>query len=425
MSNDDPTPTPGSGASRQGQAGPPVTPGSPAPAFPAVPPAHAGAPGSPPPPPAPRDSLGRVAARSAIVTTVVLVIVGVFFGIVSLLWTVTLVGLAAGLEQESGGFPTTFVTGDETADERILAVPVTGVILGEGDASGFDLLLGGVTYGQRVADVLAAAAEDDSIEAVVLEMDTPGGTVFGSEAIATAVDDYREATGKPVVAYVGGLSASGGMWAMAGADRIVAARGTSVGSIGVVAGPIFTYDDVVATDGGLVGGGVETRGGVTSEFFSAGEGKTLGDPFRPVTDREREVFQGQVDLLYGDFVDRVSETRGIEPAVIVDEIGAHLYTAQSAVELGLADELGGRDDAYGVAAELAGLEPDAFGVDRLGVGSDPLWFLGVLGVGTAGDTAADPAGEPASAADGPAGELCAPRGAPLVYAGDLATLCGP
>ncbi len=403
--------------------------------MPGVVPGYAGPPVAPwqvGPPPRQRSSLGGLAARSAIVTTVVLAILGLFSGISFFLSIATLAGFAAGLEPEEATLPSTFVTGDPTAPDRILAVPVTGIILGEGESDGFSLFgIGGITYGQEIADTLAAAAEDESIKAVVLELDTPGGTVYGSEAIATAVDDYREATGNPVVAYVSGLSASGGMWAMAGADRIVAARGTSVGSIGVISGPIFTYTDVVATDGGLLGGGVETRGGISSEFFSAGEGKTLGDPYRPVTAREREVFQQQVDLLYEDFVGRVSETRGLSEQVIVDEIGAHLYTAEAAVELGLADEIGGRDDAYAVTAELAELDPERVGVDRFGFGGDPLGLFGVL------DAAADPvrerlagdesqrAGEASAVADEPAAALCAPRGAPLVYSGDLTAVCGP
>src|SRR5690606_18222954 len=127
----------------------------------------------------------------------------------------------------------------------------------------FDLWdVAGMTYGYRIQQALEAAAKDDGIKGVLLEVDTPGGTIFGSQAIYEGIVRYREKTGRPVIAHVEGLAASGGVWAMVGADEIYADFGTSIGSIGVI-GPMLTfYDRPTAFDGGLLGGGVTTERGI-------------------------------------------------------------------------------------------------------------------------------------------------------------------
>ena len=259
---------------------------------------------------------------------------------------------------------TDFVDGDLGNDNVLLAVPVTGTILGEAEGGS---LFGGIdaTYGYEIADKLARAAERPDIDGVVLEMDTPGGTIFGSRAIADAVAEYQERTGNPVVAYVRGISASGGVLAMSGADRIVADHGTLVGSIGVIFGPLTFYDRVVAIDGGLLGEGVETAGGITVEYLTAGRGKDVGNPFRRLTDEERATLQQGVDRAYQGFVDTVAAGRELSRERIITELGALVFDEQTAQDKGLVDEVGNRERAYAATAELAGLAPGNYQVRRL------------------------------------------------------------
>lgn len=350
-------------------------------------------------------------------------VLGVLGGLTSLVLGVLGVGLLSTLVATSSDAPaTSTVWGEPDAESRLLALQVNGVILG-GPSDGS--LFGGGTYGYELAD------EIDSIEAgdadgLVLEMNTPGGTIYGSRAIADAVERYQERTGNQVMAYVRGISASGGMFAMAGADQIVADRGTLVGSIGVVSGPFERYRDVTALQGSLLTPGVETQGGITSEYLSQGRGKDFGNPYRDMTEEERAVWTTGLQREYAEFVGWVSQRRGIDEAVVRDDLGAFLYDAATAVDKGLVDEVMGQDEAFRRAAEMNDLDPGDTRVDRVESGG---LFGALLGLETAsgtgggspetGSSAGSPApGEPATSV------IC--TGPPVVLAlhGDLTAACG-
>jgi protease-4 len=181
-----------------------------------------------------------------------------------------------------------------------------------------------------------------------------------------------------VLAYVRGLSASGGMYAMAGADRIVADHGTLIGSIGVIFGPISHYSGVVATEGGLLGGGVETTGGITQEYITAGRSKDLGNPYRALTDEERAVLQTGVDNNYEQFVEHVANGRAINPADVQSDLGALIFDEQTALDKRLIDDIGNRDHAYAAAAELAKLTTGNWQVVRVDRSGSGLFGLGAL-----------------------------------------------
>lgn len=299
---------------------------------------------------------------------------------------------------------TEHIDGKEGADDVVLVVDVEGVILA--DAGGAGPFGGVLAGGNEIKDQLEAAAEDNDVEAVILRLNTPGGSVVGSELITDGVAAVQ-AAGKPVVAHVTEISASGGMWAMAPADRIVASNGSLVGSIGVILGPISSYDNVVAIDGGLLTGGVETTGGIEQFYITAGEGKDAGNPFRELTESEQQMFQDLVDGSYEDFVDHVATNREISPSTIINQIGAGVFTASDGVELGLVDETGNFDRAHEVAAELAGIEGD---YDVRAVSTD----LGILGL-LLGRSEEPPTADLSS--------LCSSTPMAHAYFGDLGRFC--
>jgi protease-4 len=313
----------------------------------------------------------------------------------------------------------THVAGTEGSPNRLLAVAVEGPILGHPprDSLWIEWEIEGIAYGYRIQQELADAAEDETIKGIFLEVDTPGGTIFGSQAIFAGLESYRAKTGKPVFAHVEGLAASGGVWAMVGADEIYADLGTGIGSIGVI-GPILTfYNAPTAFDGGLLGGGVTTEQGIELFLVSAGRGKDFGNPFRRPTAEELAIAQKTVDRAYGDFVAHVARARDLEQSAIREKIGAFLYGNEAAEELGLIDGTLGRREAIAALADKAGVKDDWELVRGRGRTQS---LFATLFAGTGFDRPARRVEADAIAARALCGSL---RVGALVYHGDPSALC--
>lgn len=304
------------------------------------------------------------------------------------------------------------VWGEPGASETVRAVPITGAILTDGSSGG---LFAVGTYGYEIANQIDDIGEDDA-SALVLLVDTPGGTITGSKAISDAVERYQERTGNQVFVHVTGMSASGGVYATAMADEIIADHGTLIGSIGVIMGPIPYYEDVMAA-GDILNGWVETAGGIEYEYLTAGENKDFGNPYRPMNDQEREVMTNMLETEYQNFIDHVVEGRGIQESTIRNELGAHIFEPSTARDYGLVDGTMGREEFFRHVATEAGLDPDDTVVEQLAAPTGLEALLGVeraLGV--------------APAVDGSAGQLVSQGfcgvGNPLVFAGDINAVCG-
>ncbi|MDO5285487.1 MAG: S49 family peptidase [Actinomycetia bacterium] len=282
--------------------------------------------------------------------------VGAVLLAVSLLSVLALVGmtaLAGSGQQQASSVPTRVLWGPTTAKGTLYAIQVTGTIQASASEG---LTLTGGTNGYEVADLIDQLKPSDA-GGLLLLMNTPGGTINGSRAIAEAANRYRERTGQKVYAYVEGTSASGGVYAMASADRITADHGTMIGSIGVVSGPFARYKDVTATSGTLLTSGVTTTGGITYEYLTQGTGKDFGSPYRDMTPEEKAIWVNGLANEYEQFVDWVAQGRKIPAETIKTQLGAHLYDARTAKENKLIDEMMGRSQAFADAAQLAGLDP--------------------------------------------------------------------
>lgn len=401
----------------QGSDGGQVPPVSPAPPA-GGPPVGFGAVGQawysgPYPPPGAREGTWTMIWRTATRAVVAAGCFGVTLGFALFLPLLVVAVIVAGTDSGGGGEDVVF--GEAGTPAKLLSIPVSGVILGEElEPAGF-FGLPGVVYGYDIREKLRVAAEAEDVAGVVLEFDTPGGTIFGARAIAEGIREYREKSGKPVVAFVAGLSASGGMYAMAPADLIVADYGSLVGSIGVTMGAVEYWDGLFATEGGLFGGGVTTANGIVFQPITAGRSKDVGAPYRPLTDQEKAELQRGVDNEYAAFVRHVAAARGIPEATIRDVIGAMVYDNETAQRLGLIDETADRPGAYGRLAELAGLEPGSYRVVReSGSSSFWGWLAGRLGLG-GGRKGSAPAAGPT--------RVCFPAHAILAYYGDPVALC--
>ncbi|HRN95893.1 MAG TPA: S49 family peptidase [Candidatus Levybacteria bacterium] len=296
-----------------------------------------------------RSLIKRIIVLSVSVHTIVISIVTAFV-LVGLLFA----GAWSGDTTESLQYQT--VEGKKTSNNKILSVKVSGIILGDesGYPSSFPFLSEGITFGYDVKNELAQAAKDSDIKAVIVEINSPGGTIYGSRAIADGISEYKKATGNPVYAYVAGLAASGGYMAAVTADSIYADHGSTTGSIGVVFGPIKYYDTVLS-EGGLLEGEVMTQNGIESIYITAGKSKDLGNPYRRLTTEERTSLQAMVNSEYDSFVSFVSDHRKISQTVLRDSIGALIYSNNVAQETGLIDGTQNKQQAYSALAQQAGI----------------------------------------------------------------------
>lgn len=279
---------------------------------------------------------------------VALAVVGI---VASLISSLALAGIGAVTSSQST--PMNTIWGSPSATKTFRAIGINGAILT--DSTGGSVL-GGGTYGYEVAHLIDSFTKEDN-HGLILRINTPGGTITGSKAIADAITRYQERTGHKVFAHIEGMSASGGVYAMVPADEIVADHGSMIGSIGVTIGPFQRYRDVTATEGGILGGGVTTQGGIEEFYITAGRDKDFGNPFRDMSPGERDVLQRGIDNAYTEFVDHVADHRGIPANVIRDDFGAHIFDNKLAEENKLIDGTMGIDEAFRHFAESAGLDP--------------------------------------------------------------------
>ncbi|MDT5211153.1 MAG: protease [Mycobacterium sp.] len=199
--------------------------------------------------------------------------------------------------------------------------------------------------GDTIAAALREAAADDSVSAIVLRVDSPGGSVTGSETIWREVNRVRHG-GKPVVASMGAVAASGGYYVSMSADAIVANAGTITGSIGVVTGKLVARE-------------LKDRLGVGSDSVRTNPNADAWSINQPFTDEQHAHVEAEADLFYTDFVERVAHGRKMTVEAVDAIARGRVWTGADALERGLVDELGGLRTAIERAKVLAGLEPDA------------------------------------------------------------------
>lgn len=194
-----------------------------------------------------------------------------------------------------------------------------------------------------IAARLDKAAEDSSVKAVVLAIESPGGSVTASDILHHAIVQFKAETGKPVIAALMGMAASGGYYAAAACDRIIAHPTTTTGSIGT----IFIRPDL---------SGLMDKVGVRAEVTKSGSLKDMASPFRNATHEERELLQTYIAEHNDRFLQAVQQGRGLTDAQLADVADARIMTASQAKNAGLVDALGYLDTAIEEARVRAGLD---------------------------------------------------------------------
>ena len=191
-------------------------------------------------------------------------------------------------------------------------------------------------------DALRRYANNDAVKAIVIRINSPGGAIAPSQEIYAAIRSTRRESGKPIVASLDSVAASGGFYIAAACDRIVANPGSITGSIGVIM-QWFEVKDLVQW------------AKLKPETITSGTMKDAGSPYRDLTDRERQYFQRIVTQLHGQFVRAVAEGRKgkMTQTDVANIADGRVFTGEEALSLRLVDQLGTIDDAVSAAAKLA------------------------------------------------------------------------
>jgi protease-4 len=229
-----------------------------------------------------------------------------------------------------------------TGRDKILLLDISGFIVETRKHGLLGLLSQAATPG-RVKEELDKAAKDRRIKAVVLRINSPGGTVSASDTIHHELLAFKKETGIPVVACLMGLACSGGYYLAQAGDAIVAHPRGITGSIGVLAMKLNLK-------------GLMDKVGVEGETVKSGEWKDFWSPFRPATPEEKKMMQEVINSFYKGFVEVVAQGRKMSPGQVRQVADGRIYTAAQAKDLGLVDSLGYPDDAIKLAQKMAGLD---------------------------------------------------------------------
>lgn len=226
-------------------------------------------------------------------------------------------------------------------DGYVAVIRVEGPIVGAADMPS-NLFSGGTTASSgRLMKEIRQAAADPAAKAVLLRINSPGGSATASQEIGDEIDRLK-ASGKPLVVSMGDMCASGGYWLAAKGDRIFANPSSMTGSIGVYIG-YTNYEELMG------------KLGINNDKIKSGAHKDILSPDRPMTPEERTLVQGMVDDIYEQFVDVVATGRQMDPQHVRELADGRIFTGRQAQAAGLVDEMGNYYDALDYTANLVGL----------------------------------------------------------------------
>ncbi len=213
--------------------------------------------------------------------------------------------------------------------KTIARIKIEGVIQKEGE-----------TYNQKwLLETIERLKKDKKNCAIVLYIDSPGGSVYESDEAYLALKKYKEETQRPVYAYFASLAASGGYYIGCAADKIIANRNTITGSIGVISARFIDLSEPMK------------KYGIKSETIHTGKNKTMGSISQPVTDEQRQIMQSLSDECYEQFTGIVAESRKMDIEKVKELADGRVYSASQAKNLGLVDEIASFDDAIEMLKE--------------------------------------------------------------------------
>lgn len=223
-------------------------------------------------------------------------------------------------------------------DGNVAVIDITGTILADEDV---DFLFEDVTSSDDIIELIKKADRNNEIKAIVFKINSPGGSAVASEEIANEI----KKTNKTTVAWIREIGTSGAYWIASASDHVIANRMSITGSIGVIA----SY---------LGFSGFISDHNVTYERLVSGNLKDMGSPFKEMTQEEKILFQKSLDSIHDYFVEEVAKNRNLKRRDVEKIATGQFFIGAEAKELGLVDELGGREEVITYVEEKIGEEAD-------------------------------------------------------------------
>lgn len=227
---------------------------------------------------------------------------------------------------------------------KVLLIDVSGILTSSKPRGIVDRLFDRPSLPTRFKEELTKAADDDTVKAVVLRINTPGGTVTASDILYHELQTFKEKRDIPVIASIMDLGTSGGYYVAMGADRVIAHPSSVTGSLGVI---MLT----------LNASGLLEKIGIQAHAVTSGPHKDMGSPFRTMTEQDRAIFQSVIHSFFDRFLHVIEQGRpNLTPDTIRQLADGRIYSATQAKENGLIDRIGYVDDAISLAKHEAGID---------------------------------------------------------------------
>lgn len=263
-----------------------------------------------------------------------------------------LFGLFGSSSKDSVKIRVKFIEGDEKAKEEVLLIKIRGIIQEKTEGDSIPLQIAQDIM-KQVRQDLVVARKRDEIKAIILDINSPGGEVTASDIIYHWINKLKEETEKPVVAIIGTMGASGAYYVACAADKILAHPTSIVGSIGAL---IQTFNVQRLTESiGLKAVTIKSERTPSKDMLS---------PFRDLSEYETQMLTQLIDVVYDRFVEIVAKSRKMSFEEVEKIADGGIYSSKKALEIGLIDSIGYREDALNEACKLAEIDSAAL-VERI------------------------------------------------------------
>ncbi|MCS7092294.1 MAG: signal peptide peptidase SppA [Patescibacteria group bacterium] len=246
------------------------------------------------------------------------------------------IGNDLSLTQKSQGY----ISGK--GENKIAVINIDGIIVETFESDGISSLSDNYTSAREIKRILEEIRNDNSVKALILRVNSPGGSAAASDEILSEIKRYKSETKLPVVAYLADVAASGGYYVAMGSDKIITNPATITGSIGVILSYLSFKE-------------LADKYGVKHIVYKSGEFKNLADSFSVPTEQEAKILQSVIDDTYNTFVKAVSEGRELDESYVRKIADGRIYSANQAMEAKLVDEIGNFENSIALAKKLANI----------------------------------------------------------------------